>query len=107
MQSSLDISISGHSLKAIVDSASSDSFIDFEISRKLKLDINPVSHSITLAHTLHTAQVKGECFADITVGDVSYPRTKLDVIHNLCGDVIVGLDFQKQPSSLIIDFGGS
>ena len=41
------------------------------------------------------------------LNDLSYTALHLGVVKNLCGDVILGQDFQKEHRSVIIKFGGA
>ncbi|XP_042237354.1 uncharacterized protein LOC121876351 [Homarus americanus] len=97
--SATNLKVNGRRVSGLIDSASSESFID-------KLHIKPASQSITLAMSSSTASVIGECTVDLYMKDSIYPNTRLGVIENLCGDVILGIDFQKQHSSVTIEYGG-
>lgn len=44
------------------------------------------------------ASIIGMCHVNITINDVEYPNTCLELLENLCGDILPGLDFQKQLS---------
>ena len=38
----------------------------------------------------------GFCVVDIIINDTKYKVTRLNVLDNLCSDIILGLDFQSQ-----------
>ena len=38
----------------------------------------------------------GFCVVDIIINDMKYKVTRLNVLDNLCSDIILGLDFQSQ-----------
>ena len=105
--STVYVKVEGCDAAALIDSASSDSFIDYSLARSLKLKITPTGRSITLATSSASAQVRGVCKANITLHDNVYPNTQLEVIDKLCSDLILGLDFQRQHSAVILQYGGS
>ena len=51
--------------------------------------------------------VIGHCFADINLNHRVYKSTHLGVLKDLCSDIILGLDFQKEHKRVTIEFGGS
>ena len=105
--STVSSKINGKVVSAIIDSASSESFIDYKVARNLQLEIEPTSsRTVTLAMTTQTASIRGTCLIDIEVDKNLYPQTKLHVIDNLCGDMILGLDFQRQHAAVILSYGG-
>ena len=49
----------------------------------------------------------GFCVADVTINGKKYEATTtLNVLDNLCSDIIFGLDFQSQHHRLIFEFNG-
>ena len=56
---------------------------------------------------LSVRQRLGHCFSAINLNDLSYTAMCLGVIKNLCCDVILGQDFQKEHRSVIIKFCGA
>ena len=73
---------------------------------KLKLDIYPTAaRQLQMASTAMKIKSKGFCLADLKIGDTAYPSTRLNILENLCSDIL-GLDFQSQHQSLIIEFNG-
>lgn len=65
--------------------------VSTKVAQELKLNIKPISQSITLAMSSLMAAVMGECTVDLHINDTYYPNTHLSVIENLCGDVILGI----------------
>ena len=49
----------------------------------------------------------GFCIVDITINDTKYEATRLNVLDNLCKDVVLGLDFWSQHERLIFKFNGN
>lgn len=100
----LKISINGTKLTALVDSGSSESYIGSNVCTKLKLDAYPATHQVQMASTAMKIKSTGFCLADINIGETQYPSTRLNILENLCSDVILGLDFQSQHQHLVIHF---
>ena len=48
----------------------------------------------------------GYCFADVNLNQCTYSSFRLGVLKNLCSDIILSQDFQKQHKSVIFEFGG-
>ena len=46
------------------------------------------------------------CNADIELNGIKYKNIKFKIMHDLCTDVILGLDFQSQHESVTLKFGG-
>ena len=103
---SLQISVKGAPLTALVDSGSSESYINSDTCAKLKLDVYPTTHQVQMASTAMKINSSGFCVADINIGKTIYPSTRLNVLDNICSDVILGLDFQSQHQQLVIKFHG-
>ncbi|XP_064077645.1 uncharacterized protein LOC135195313 [Macrobrachium nipponense] len=94
-----NITVNGHSLKALIDSCSSDSFIREEVAQKLNLTIVPVGTAVSMTSKSLNASSPGFVTADLVHLDQRYPRIQLGVLKDLCCDVILGYDFQKQHQS--------
>ena len=102
---SLQVSINGSFLTALVDSGSSESYMNSNVCAKLKLDVYPIAaRQVQMASTAMKIKSTGFCLADIKIGDIAYPSTRLNILVNLCSDIILGLDFRSQHQSLIIEF---
>ncbi|XP_042233747.1 uncharacterized protein LOC121873934 [Homarus americanus] len=76
--SATNLKVNGRRISGLIDSASSESFIDKRVAHRLKLHIKPVSQSITLAMSSSTASVIGECTVDLYMNDSHYPNTRLE-----------------------------
>ena len=77
------------------------------VCAKLKLDVYPTAaRQVQMASTAMKIKSMGFCLADLKIGDIAYPSTRLNILENLCSDIILGLDFQSQHQSLIIEFNG-
>ena len=55
------------------------------------------THYITLA----MSSIKGVYYVNITLNNKQSKNTRLEVLENLCGDILLGLDFQKQYAAVI------
>ena len=98
--------INGHSLIALIDSGSSDSFKSQSAATQLKLQVHPSTKNISMALTTMNTTVLGYCTMDIILNNSIYRNVRLSVLKDLCSDIILGHDFQKQHKNLIFEFGG-
>ena len=46
------------------------------------------------------APIKGLCHVNITLNNKQYKNTCLEGLENLCGDVLLGIGFQKEYASV-------
>ena len=88
--------INGVALTALIDSCSSESFINEQVANRLKLTLSPSTRNISMALTTLKTDIIGCCTADITLNNSTYTKVKLIVLKDLCSDVILGHDFQKR-----------
>lgn len=58
---------------------------------------------------LENVKVKyiGTCHVDIVLYDQHYPCIKFGVLENLCSDVILGYEFQRQQKNVIFEYHGN
>lgn len=90
-----DVTINGHSFKALIDSCSSDSFITEKVARKLKLTVVPANKEVSMASVSLNTSSPGFVTVDLVHLDRSYQCIQLGVLRDLCCDIILGHDFQK------------
>ena len=96
----------GITLIALIDSCSSDSFINQQVANRLQLAISPTIRNIYLALTTLKTDVIGWCTTDITLNDRTYSNVKLSVLKDLCREIIRRHDFQKRHKRLTIKLHG-
>ena len=89
------IVINGVALTALIDSCSSESFINEQVADRLKLTLSPSTRNISMALTTLKTDIIGCCTADITLNICTYTKVILSVLKDLCSDVILGHDFQN------------
>ena len=109
-KSKITIQIDGvFTRNGLVDSGSSNSFIDYDFARRLKIKISEDTKNSTIrmaATSLKTQQV-GSCAAKIQYGEHEPRNVYLGVLKGLCADILIGHDLLNEHSSLLIQFGGS
>ena len=54
-----------------------------------------------------TVSITGTCAVNLSDEGLKYAGHKLSVLPGLCGDLILGLDFQSQHASITFHYGGS
>ena len=103
---SVVIKINDESLTALVDSCSSDNFIRKKIIDTLKIKTLPSERRISMALATIESRLVGCCSVNLELNGLLYNNVQLGVLENLCSDIILGYDFQKQHKNLIFPFGG-
>ena len=103
----IKISLDGKKLTAPVDSGSSESYINSATHQSLGLEIIPSNHSVQMASAAMKMKFSGFRVADVTINDTIYAAVRLNILDNLCSDIILGLDFQSQHQRLIFEFNGN
>ena len=105
---SLCVSIDGVQLTALIDSCSSDNFICKSACQKLNAAIMKptVDKTVSMALTSLESPVIGHCTVNLVLQGVTYPNVQLDVLKNLCSDVILGKNFQQEHNNVTFHFGG-
>ena len=104
-QSYLTVRIGNFSIKALIDSGSSESFIHPDVVKKCNLSVNNQCKTIALAQASSTAQTSGTCQAVLFVNDREVP-VNLSIMPGLCSDIILGVDFQKHYRAITFHHGG-
>ena len=106
-QASVNVSVYGNTLSALIDSGSSDSFISQTVAEQLDLKIHPSKQDISMALTSLKTHVIGHCFADIDLNQHVYTWTRHGVLKDLCSDIIIGHNFQEEHERTTTEFGGN
>ena len=107
-QAATAVTINGKCVNALVDSCSIESYISEKMAKELGLKIHPSSKGITMAQKSLNTTSLGFIVADLTLGvnNVTYPATRLDILRELCTDVLLGQDFQRQQKNVNFKYGG-
>ena len=100
------ITIDGHKVKALVDTGSSESFIDASIVKAKSLRTFNSKTKIAMATNDHCSHTQGHIVCKLKFKDQHYNEVKLSILPNLCSDVILGHDFLKKHEKVEIPFEG-
>lgn len=106
MQASLKATICDVTLTALVDSGSSNSYINEKVASQSDLELHQSDQDLSMALTSLTTKVLGHCYVNIKIGHHSYQSVRIGVLKDLCSDIILGQDFQKKLKSVVIEYGG-
>ena len=98
--------INGVTSRALMDSGSSESFINPHLAELHDLQVYPSSGTVSLASVSHSAQIHGYCETALALMGLQYKNVRLHVLPDLCADLILGLDFQTQHQSITLNYGG-
>ena len=107
-KSSATIDVEGIQVKALFDSGSSESFIHPSLVEKVALTVYPSSGTVSMATSAASlVKVSGTCVANLSYQGRKYDGFRLSVLPGLYADLILGLDFQSQHTSVVFHYGGS
>ena len=98
--------INNHETETLIDSGSSDSFIDKNYAEKLGLTIYPQDEYVTLASKSLNAPTIGYVVENLKYNEQQFPKTKFTVMKGLCADLLLGLDHLSKHTEVILKFGG-
>ena len=76
------------------------------IAKMLKLKIKPSTRNISMALSTMNTTISGYCKIDLKLNGHDYKNVRLSLLKDLCSDVILGHDFQKQHQHLKFNLGG-
>ena len=102
----IDVYVHNVKLKALVDTGSSDSYINSTIARANGWKVTPSTCSINMASTSLTKKTQGHCIVPLLYKDRNYTQ-KLSLLPDLCADVVLGHDFLGKHSEVCFPFEGS
>lgn len=94
------------SLKALIDTCTTTSFISEDTISGLQLKVHPCSNVITMADN-STYKSVGYCIVALQLNDKHYEKGMLNVMTKLCARVILGRDFMSRHSSIEFGFSGT
>ena len=105
-KSSGTVTIEGLEVKALFDSGSTESFIHPRMVEKVALTVHPSPGTVSMATSVSgSLSITGTCAANLSYQGHKYAGYKLSVLPGLCADLILGLDFQSQHSSVFSIMG--
>ena len=102
----VDVCVRGERLSALVDPGSSLSYLNDETAKALHLKIQPYGQSVARAVGSLKQAVLGRCITDVTLGQTVYKDVILGVMKNLCSDILLGQDFQRQHQRVVFTYDG-
>ena len=104
---SVPVIVNGITMDALIDSCGSDSFISENAFKRLNVKMNRSDKQVSMALTSMESTAIGSCQLTLLVNNREYQNIKVDILQNLCSDIILGHDFQKQHSKVTFQFEGS
>ena len=97
----------GLNLHTLIDTGSSENFIDAHIVDTNKWKIFSCSNQISMATSSLSCRVIGYCIVNLELKENLYSKIKLLVMRRLCCEVVFGHNFLNRHSQLTIPFGGT
>ena len=104
----VSIKINGNEIsKALIDSGSHESYISQKLATCLKLECFPTpERHISLASSSMKILTNRQVNVNIQLINKKYPSVKLNILKDLCYDIILGQDFLCKHKSVHINYGG-
>ena len=102
----VDIKVDNRPIKALIDTGSTQSFINSRIVQDLGYSVLPVEQTITLASAYTVTSPGTIVVSKLEVQNFVYHDFKLTVLSGLCCDALIGHDLFSKHQNLIVNFGG-
>ena len=98
--------MNGKIADAMVDTGSGRTFINHKLAHNRKLLIFEKQSTIPLADKKSVARIIGEVIVDIDVNGILHKNAVVEVIEDLCTDIIIGRDILGEHSRVVLNFNG-
>ena len=85
-----DVIVNGKTFKALVDTGSTECFINEKIANELNLTITPSKKNVSLASSSSVVSTLGSVNVAIQIDNHMHNDFQLDILPNLCCDLILG-----------------
>uniref|UniRef100_UPI00358E1065 uncharacterized protein n=1 Tax=Myxine glutinosa TaxID=7769 RepID=UPI00358E1065 len=105
-QAIIPLKVAGVFAQALIDTGSTDSFIDQRLVHQHGWPVLGTTRWIFMASQGLWLSTKGACRLKLVIKGRTFPDVYLMVLPALCADVLLGLHFLKRHGRLEIDFGG-
>uniref|UniRef100_UPI00358E16DD uncharacterized protein isoform X1 n=1 Tax=Myxine glutinosa TaxID=7769 RepID=UPI00358E16DD len=105
-QALIPLMVEGHCVRALVDTGSTDSFIDQRLVLRHGWRIWRSTRRIFMASQGLRLSTKGECRLKLVLKGWVFPDVHLMVLPALGADILLGHDFLKLHGRLVMEFGG-
>jgi len=102
----IKVRINGLRADALIDTGSSDSFVNSSLAKDRKWQIHPTDNTVCMASTSLRTSAHGYCIVELEVKSYTYRNVRVLVLRDLCADVILGHNVLRQHVSVEIPFGG-
>ena len=102
-----DVKLNGVKARSLMDTGSSDCYIDKRFAKAHTLKIYDKIGEVTLAETSVKMPIQGQCIAKLNIANNEYPNVVFHVLNNLATDVIIGEKIFQEHSKVTFSFDGS
>ena len=102
------IEVKEHTVEAVIDTGSTDSFMSQKLASKLQLSVSPVTSVVTMVDSSLQAKVVGYSIVNLKIADnYFYENVKLSILEKPWSEVLISLDILQQHKSLNLHLGKS
>lgn len=101
------VKIADRTLQALLDTGSSENFIDSKLLDALNLPMKKTSSTVHMASAKLHVKVLGSCTCNLNFEGANYDSITLLAMPDLCCDVILGQPFLQLHEKVSLNFGGN
>jgi len=87
-----------------MDPGSSLSYVN---EKTAHLSIRTLTQNVSMTEGSLQESVFGRCVVELTLNGIRYPNVTMGVMKNLCSDVLLGRDFQRQHERVVFVYDGT
>ena len=91
----------------LIDPGSSLSYVNESTAKTLCLSTHKSSLKVSMAVDTLQGTINRHCFVELTLKGVVYKNVHLGVAKDLCCDILLGQDFQRQNRRVIFEYDGT
>ena len=99
--------VNGKELRALIDTGSTNTYLDSNVAKNMRLPTTPHSFAISLAAS--NSVVKSDsrvCISEFTIQGHNHSNIQVATLNGLCCEMLIGHDILSMHQNLIVDFGG-
>lgn len=106
-QSMVAVFLNGIGFNALIDSGNSKNFVSADVVRRFNFVTYPYNGTISMASSGHRSTNSKFYSCELMVNGRRYNRINLLVMSALCSDIVLGICFLHEHSSVRLKYGGS
>ena len=90
----------------MIDTGSSETFMDLTVAQIRKFTIFEKNRSIPLADKTHSAKIVGQVIVELELNGCTHKNIVIELVKDLCTEVIIGRDVLGEHKQVVLNFNG-